>query len=66
MLIVWDNWSDHVCRQLSDFLVQASLTDVTINVGPKSVKAHQIILSIFSPFFKVIIFELIFYYHFVW
>ncbi|XP_068235144.1 uncharacterized protein [Palaemon carinicauda] len=57
VLLIWDNWGEHVCRQLPYFFVRAALTDVTINVGTKSIKAHRIILSFFSPFFKQVLDE---------
>lgn len=52
VLVVWDNWGEHVCRQLSNFLVGAAHTDLTISVGAMKIKTHRIILSFFSPFFK--------------
>ncbi|KAK7085554.1 hypothetical protein SK128_022814 [Halocaridina rubra] len=52
VLVVWDNWGEHVCRQLSSFLIGSSLSDVTISVGMKSIRTHRIILSFFSSYFK--------------
>nr|XP_027236590.1 uncharacterized protein LOC113827855 [Penaeus vannamei] len=52
VVVLWQNWGEHVGRQLPHFLAGATLTDVTITVGPRSIKAHRIILAFFSPFFK--------------
>lgn len=53
VVVLWQNWGEHVGRQLPHFLTAATLTDVTITVGPRSLRAHRIILAFFSPFFKV-------------
>ncbi|XP_066939003.1 uncharacterized protein [Macrobrachium rosenbergii] len=57
VLLIWDNWCEHVCRQLPYFFIREALTDVTIIVGTKTIKAHRIILSFFSPFFKQVLDE---------
>ncbi|XP_069194998.1 uncharacterized protein [Procambarus clarkii] len=58
VVVLWQNWGEHVGRQLPHFLAGATLTDVTISVGPKSIKAHRIILAFFSPFFKKMLEEI--------
>lgn len=52
VVVLWQNWGEHVGRQLPHFLSGATLTDVTISVGARSIKAHRIILAFFSPFFR--------------
>ncbi|XP_076063261.1 uncharacterized protein LOC143038138 [Oratosquilla oratoria] len=52
VLVLWQNWGEYVGRQLPHFLAGATLTDVTISVGNRSLKTHRIILAFFSPFFK--------------
>ncbi|KAK3892035.1 hypothetical protein Pcinc_004004 [Petrolisthes cinctipes] len=52
VMVLWQNWGEHVGRQLPHFLTAATLTDVTITVGHRSLRAHRIILAFFSPFFK--------------
>ncbi|CAL4066661.1 unnamed protein product [Meganyctiphanes norvegica] len=52
VVVLWQNWGEYVGRQLPHFLAGATLTDITITVGPRSVRAHRIILAFFSTFFK--------------
>ncbi|KAK8379191.1 hypothetical protein O3P69_019203 [Scylla paramamosain] len=52
VVVLWQNWGEHVGRQLPHFLAFSTLTDVTISVGAASLKAHRIILAFFSPFFR--------------
>ncbi|XP_042232328.1 uncharacterized protein LOC121873082 [Homarus americanus] len=52
VVVLWQNWGEHVGRQLPHFLAGATLTDVTISVGSRSIKAHRIILAFFSTYFR--------------
>ena len=53
VVVMWQNWGEHVGRQLSYHFSASLLADVTISVGNHSLKAHRVILAFFSTFFKV-------------
>lgn len=50
--LCWDNFHKNMSSGLNALLENEDLVDVTLAVDGKFVKAHQMVLSVCSPYFK--------------
>ena len=48
----WNNYSQHIVSAFEDLRGDDDLTDVTLSCDGKRIKAHKILLSACSVFFK--------------
>lgn len=48
----WNNYSQHIVSALEELRVDDELTDVTLSCDGKRIKAHKVLLSACSVFFK--------------
>ena len=48
----WNNYSQHIVTALEELRVDDELTDVTLSSDGQRVKAHKVLLSACSVFFK--------------
>lgn len=48
----WNNYSHHIVNALEELRVDDELTDVTLSCDGRRIKAHKVLLSACSVFFK--------------
>lgn len=54
----WNNYQQNLLNSLPQFLNGDDLTDVTLSAGGRNVRAHRVVLSACSQYFKEIFKEL--------
>lgn len=59
-ILKWNNFNSVLANGCKSFLETEDLADVTLTADGQSVRAHKLILSIFSPYFRRI-FKVIYY-----
>ena len=52
LFLKWDKFDENVKQSFTEFLEKGYFSDVTLACEDKEVKAHKLILSSCSPFFK--------------
>ena len=52
LCLKWNNFQDVLKASVGDLRVETDFTDVTLACEDQSFKAHKVILSACSPFFK--------------
>lgn len=50
----WNNFQSNIASALGSLKAEQDLVDVTLTCGGKSVKAHKVILSACSPYFRTV------------
>lgn len=50
----WDNFATNFTANIDDFLTSGDLVDVTLKVEGQQIKAHRLVLSMCSPYFREI------------
>lgn len=50
----WNNFQSNIASALGSLKAEQDLVDVTLTCGGKSVKAHKVILSACSPYFRAV------------
>jgi len=55
--LMWNDFENNFCKSIKTLRFDEDFYDVTLSVGPKQIKAHKLILSSCSSFFKTVLKE---------